>query len=100
MHLVDQENPSIEILIATADSYQYAGKFLLESQCQGSEARQHQNAIDLITANFLDLDKKIVAHPDFSAWKKKQEEAKKEQEEAKKEQEAALKAQREAAAKK
>jgi hypothetical protein len=85
MKLVDTPSPSIEILVATADSYQYAGKFLLESQCQGHEARQHQNAIDLITANFVDLDKKIVNHPDFSQWKKDQEAKKKAAEDARKE---------------
>ena len=64
---------TIETLIATADSYQYAGKFLLESQCSGNEAGKHQRAVDLITANFKDLDARIVAHPGFSAWKKEQE---------------------------
>jgi len=72
MQLVSND-VTIEILIATADSYQYAGKFLLESQCSGNEAGKHQRAVDLITANFVELDKRIVAHPGFSAWKVEQE---------------------------
>lgn len=73
---------TVETLIQTAEIYKYAGKFLLESQCQGYEAQKHHDAVTLLTANFMDLDKQIVAHPGFPAWAKEQEKKKAEHEAA------------------
>lgn len=65
------QSAALTQLMDTAMTLKYIGDYLLQGQCNGYEVPAHDRAIQLVKAQFDQVDADVKAHADYPAYLEK-----------------------------